>query len=172
MPLPALQPGETYTVTEPWHVAVFSPRSLQLIVQVGNPADELDTADSIAALQLPVGPDLALTPFNIEPGDIGEHQVPVTITVFNIGPVIANNVEVQLHKDWRRGSSDLLGQAALGPIAPGEAASAVLTLAGPLTCGIYASVIAAGDVAANNNYASITGPGACNGHVYLPRVSR
>ena len=96
----------------------------------------------------------------------------MTVTVFNLGPVIADKVEVQLHREWRRGSGDLLGQAAIGPIAPGEAASAVLTVVGPLTCGIYASVIAAGDVAANNNYASLTGPGACNDHIYLPRVSR
>ena len=49
---------------------------MQLIVQVGNPADELDTADSMAALQLPVGPDLALTPFNIEPGDSARARCP------------------------------------------------------------------------------------------------
>jgi hypothetical protein len=172
MPLPVLQPGETYTVTEPWHVAVASPRSLQLIVQVGNPADELDAADSMAARQLPIGPDLVLTPFNIDPGDLGAGQVPVTVTVFNLGPVTAGEVEVQLHKEWRRGSGDLLGQAAVGPIAPGEAATAVLTVKGPLTCGVFASVIAAGDVSAANNYASITGPGACSDHIYLPKVAR
>ncbi|MFN8467526.1 MAG: hypothetical protein U0X20_18345 [Caldilineaceae bacterium] len=172
VPLPILQPGETYTVTEPWHVGVASPQSMQLIVQVGNPAEELDTADSMAALQLPVGPDLALTPFNIDPGDLGEHQVPITVTVYNLGPVTAGDVEVQLHREWRRGSGDLIGQAAVGPIGPGEAATAVLTVEGPLTCGVYASVIAGGDIASANNYASIAGTGPCAERIYLPKVSR
>ncbi|MEM7533324.1 MAG: CARDB domain-containing protein [Chloroflexota bacterium] len=98
--IPALAPGETYTLTTPWNFGNLTDGSYQVAARVNqHEADfaEVNTSNNSSELTLDVYPDLAVSPdyFWSEPRADG--KIAITGTVFNYGSVSASNVNVSVY---------------------------------------------------------------------------
>lgn len=172
--IPALAAVASYSLTLPWDHELLAAGLHDVAVIVNaDDFDEVDRANNRADLQMPVGADLALSPFNIEIGDMNLAQTPVTVTVVNAGATALANAVLALHNAPARDAVSTLITYTLPSLETGEAVAVNLTVPGPLLCGLYASVTAPeGDIDLLNNYASVAGVAECNVRVFLPHVWR
>ncbi len=174
MAIPGLQPGESHTVSLPWDHGLQAAGLHPIEATVNlNDFDEVDRENNLTVLSMPVGVDLALSPFNLEIGDMSRSQTPVTITVVNAGPVAVTDAVVVLHNFFTRDAASMLVTYPLPSLARGEVVVVNTIVPGPLTCGLYATVAAPKeDIDEMNNYVSVAGAIDCSVRVFLPQVSR
>jgi len=171
---PMLAPGESHSLVLPWAHGMLTAglHNVEIVVNADD-FDEVDRTNNRAGLRIPVGADLALSPFNIDIDDRNLAQTPVTVTVVNAGAAASANATLTLHNSPMRDAAATLITYPLPSLEAGEVIAARLTVPGSLLCGVYANIAAPdGDIDPLNNYASVAGISECSTRVFLPQAWR
>jgi uncharacterized repeat protein (TIGR01451 family) len=129
-----LDVGQAFTPTLPWNFAGLSAGEHTLVAIVNqNSLSETFTANNILTFSLDVRCDIAVSPLYVWADEPTAGSVPVTVTVFNFGPITATDVVVGFYVDE---TGLLSGTQALtrsiGVLPPGSAATVSGNVPGPL----------------------------------------
>ena len=173
--VPAISPSGVYTAAVLWDHSLLPTGDVRLLVTVNEgDFEELNRANNASQLPVAVGPDLALSPYALQVGDLAAASVPVTLTLRNIGAVTATDIALVFHNGWALDDTTRLVTRTLASLAGGEAARINVVLRGPLTCGLYIQVDnqVGRDLDWGNNLISIPSAPWCANRLYLPIVYR
>lgn len=174
--IPALSIGQAITLTAPWQFEHETEGGYPLVASA-NQGDfpELDVTNNVYSLTLSVRPDLVISPYTLDIGDLSSAQTPITLTVRNLGVITATDVLVGFYDYGQMNVHSQVFTRTIPLLGPG--AEAVLTgiLPQPAVCGVFAWVDPENRIEENkeNNMASRLGPlGHCASRLYLPLIRR
>jgi hypothetical protein len=173
--VPAISPGGVYTAVVLWDHSTLPAGDVHLVAEVNEEDfDELNRANNVARLSVAAGPDLALSPYELTVGDLALASVPVTLTLRNTGAVTATDIALAFHNGWALDNTTHLMTHTVASLAGGSATRVVVTLPGPLSCGLYiqADNQMGRDIEWGNNLISLPAAAWCAHRVYLPVVYR
>ena len=167
--IPALGPGATVDVTEPWQFGDLAAGSYPLQAVLGMDVSATETYP----FTLDVYPDLALSPYDVQAGNMLVGPFPITATLRNLGVVTATDVVVGFYDAGIRGSYTLVLTQTVPIIGAGEAVVVSAVSPRAMRCGliVWADPDQAISEERGNNIASLRGPLAdCSIRLYLPVV--
>lgn len=171
--VPPISPGGVYTAVVLWDHSALPVGDVPLVAAVNEEDfDELNRANNVARLSVAAGPNLALSPYELTVGDLTLASVPVTLTLRNTGAVTATDISLAFHNGWALNNVTHLMTHTVASLAGGGATRVVVTLPGPLTCGLYiqADNQMGRDIEWGNNLISLPAAAWCANRLYLPIV--
>ncbi|MFN8467527.1 MAG: CARDB domain-containing protein [Caldilineaceae bacterium] len=173
--VPPLAAGEVYTDSAVWEQGQLLAGAYPLVASVNEgDFEELDLLDNVADLTFNSGPDIMISPYAVETGNMLAASVPVTVEVANLGNLGANNVVIGFHNGWALDATSEVISQTLPQVGANESVQLVVNMPGPLACGlnIVAGKQGGTDLDWGNNLVVVAGASSCTFRAYLPIIGR